>query len=72
MKQEEIAAMFRKGELERREARRKQMLNHAQLNDSAPEDAAVIKQLQAQSREFERAATGSYFQRLWWALINKR
>lgn len=73
MNQEELKSIFRAGELERREARRKVILNHAALSDEAPcpEEAAAILRIQKQSEEYSELVKIPYFKRLWKAILGK-
>jgi len=74
MNQEQLGAMFRASELQRREARRKIILNQAALETEAPapEEKAAIESLQRQSLRFQRDVQLTYWRRLWYAIINKR
>jgi hypothetical protein len=83
MSPEEIAAGFRAAELQRREARRKILLNHAALDEeklTSPVDiqanAAALKRISLQQLEYENKLREArprlgYWRRLWFALINK-
>lgn len=62
LSQSEIAALFRKSELERRESRRKILLNHAALDEeklTSPIDiqanAEALKRISLQQLEYENS-----------------
>ena len=74
MDQNEIASMFRQGELARREARLKVMANHAEL-ESEPLtkaerkiDSNARKAMKEQHLRLEKSIRPGYFERLWAAL----
>lgn len=83
MSPEEIAAGFRTAELQRREARRKILLNHAALDEeelTSPVDiranAEALKRISLHQLEYERQLAAlrprvGYWRRLWLALLNK-
>lgn len=78
MTPEQIAVIFRKGELERRAARRRALLaNEARLASEPLTEfdkkvhALTIEELKQQSVDFEKEITPSYWRRLWRALLNK-
>ncbi len=79
MSEHDIAEMFRKGELSRRDSRRQYLLKclHSEAALEAekldnPEDVtahlAAIKSLKRQSLAFEKAMKPRYWERLWAAI----
>lgn len=77
MSQDEIAAMFRKTELQRREARRKVTLNLSALANEELDEAgkkaheAAVKSIKAAQLRYEKETSSGYWRRLWRALLNK-
>ena len=76
--QEEIAVMFRKGELQRRQARREKLLaNEAALADemlNAEEQAAhdkAIARIKENHLAMAKEMSPGYWLRLWRALLNR-
>jgi len=75
--QEKLKPIFRAAELERRQARRKMMLNAAALDNEplTPEevktDEAIKDSLTRMSLEWEKQTTPGYWRRLWAALRGK-
>lgn len=75
--QESLKAVFRQGELQRRDARRKIILNHIALESESLTDseraidAKVKKQLKQASINLERETSPSYSQRRWAALLGR-
>ena len=78
MNQEQIAAMFREQELQRRQARNEALLhNAAALTDEvldekgkAAHEAAVAK-VKEQQLWLEKELSPGYWKRLWRALLNR-
>lgn len=75
--QEDLKTLFRAGELERREARRKIMLNAAVL-DNEPltpaqiaTDKAIAETLTQMSLQYEKSIRPGYWTRLWAAIRGK-
>jgi hypothetical protein len=78
MDQDQIAAMFREGELRRRQLRREAILkNEAALTQeqlSAADLAAhqaAIKSIKAAAENYEKETSRGYWTRLWRALLNR-
>lgn len=78
MNQEQIAVMFRKGELERRRQRHEQLLrNEAALRDEplTEFDKKVHEQAVTEVKKYklaiEKETSPGYWARLWRALLNR-
>ena len=74
---DELKTMFRASELQRRQERRKIMSNAVALDnepltrEEREQDAAIKKELQRMSLQFEKEVTPGYWTRLWAALRGK-
>lgn len=71
--QESLKSLFRAQELRQRQVRRQVILNHAALNDSAPDEveAAALAIVQQQAAAFRELEQGGYWRKLWRALRGK-
>ena len=72
--QEDLKTLFRAGELERREARRKIMLNAVALDnepltaEQVAADKAITEELTRMSLQYEKSIRPGYWKRLWSAI----
>lgn len=77
MNTDEIAVLFRRNELERREARRKRLVNEVKLMSESlsPEEKShherAVKEMQYHALLLKKDITPSYWKRLWHALLGR-
>ena len=72
MNTDEIAVLFRRSELERREARRKRLINEVKLMSESLENShhqRAVKEMQYHALLLKKDITPSYWKRLWHALL---